>query len=215
MVFNPDQTTHPRGMLGDRRSARALVPYVGKTYAILGVSGSATLVVGAVMAVACTAWALRLDVPHQVAFLAGYITMAASACICAALVAVRHSAPKAAVRQSAARAAAKSAPKPAAKTEPIAKVAEPDYAAWKRVEALRVADASRLWCGIEPGHPANPEVMAWAAALLEAIERGELENRGSTGVLAQYKIGWHTEVQRHALKAWAESKGHSPRFLRD
>jgi hypothetical protein len=177
-----------------------------KFYTILGVPGSTTLLVGAVLAVACMVWALRLEVPFPVALLAGYITVAASACICAALVAVRHSPP---------RPATKTAPKCAPTTESIRKSSEPDYAAWARVDRLRVADASRLWCGIEPGHAATPEVMAWADAILEALRRGEMPRSHSTGALMHYRIGWHTEIPRDELKVWARSKGYAPRFLYD
>ena len=174
--------------------ARQSAAGVRKVCAILGYSGSTVLLVGVVLALLCTVWAVRLDVPYQIALVAGYITLAASTCVCAALVAVRHCAPKA---------------------QSVGRRSEPDYAAWKRVAKLRVADASRLWCGIEPGHHATPEVTAWAGAILDALERGELAKSECTGALAQYRNGWHTEVPRDALQAWARSKGHAPRFLCD
>lgn len=217
-MLHPNPSTHPHGsaMPIDQRPARGLAAHVAaapmtfgdasalrastrglaagvrKFYAVIGVSGAGVLLGGAVLAVVCTGWAIELDVPYPMALLAGYITVAASVCVCAALVAIRGSAPR---------------------TEAVSQNSEPNYAAWKLVSKLRVADASRLWCGIESGHYATPEVMAWARAILDAIERGELPRSESTGPLAQYKIGWHTEVQRDALKAWARSKGHAPRFL--
>jgi chemotaxis protein histidine kinase CheA len=265
-------------------------------FAILGVSGAATLLVGLVLAVACTLWALQLEVPYQVAFLAGYITFAASVCISAALVAIRNwgpgTEPKAEPKPEAAaepqpepksdaqteseaepNAEAKAEPEAENKAEPETETTteatteatakpevepeseeeteaesedeaeaeaesepkaerrrkrknepkpapvsiklEPDYAAWQRVDKLRVADAARLWCGIEPGYRATPEVMERARAILDAIEGGELAKVEVTGTLAQYRIGWHTEVPRDALQAWATSKGHAPRFLCD
>ena len=294
--------------------------------AMLGWSGLAVAAVGIGLAVASTLWALRLDVPYEVALLAGYITFAATVCLCAALVAVRYYAKaKAAVIEARAMAAAEirevfaaetvaapapvvapdaaesvqseaepaaeiAAPAPAVETvenaapapveeaapileaAPVLEVAPveetaaaadetgeepdlepeptpetarparrrarprvrhaepddfdtghdlspvpvgPDYAAWARVENLRVADAARLWCGLAPGDHVTDEVSKWASAMLEAVRRGELAKCESTGVLAQYKIGWHTEVPREALKAWALAQGETPRFLAD
>lgn len=226
-----------------------------------------TLVVGTVAAVACTVWAVRLEVPYQVALLAGYITLAATACLCAALVAVRYSAPatgvvarnaeaEAAAEQSepeataakfeAETAAAKSETEvttekiesgsileggrleetrteearaessvPRSKPKSSNRKRVPDYAAWKHAGELRVADAARLWCGIEPGCHATAEVMEWASTMLDAIDRGELPKSGNTAILAQYKNGWHTAIQTDALRAWAKAKGYSPRFLVD
>jgi hypothetical protein len=250
---------------------------------ILGTTGLTTLVAGVVAAIACTLWAVRLDVPLQVALLAGYITLAATACICAALIAVRYSGPatdaearnvetEAAVQPSQAVAVAANAEAVAAvaNAEAVAVVAnaevvavvandeadaavandepdvvaknvdtqsaaeiarpdpgvkrakpkgarkrDPDYAVWRNVGELRVADAARLWCGIEPGCHATAEVMDWASTILDAIERGELAKSDNTAILAQYKNGWHTAIQTDALKAWATSKGYSPRFLVD
>ena len=250
MVFHPNQSRHRSTMPIDQRPARtsALASHaaaartvptsshatslraytrhvaagVRKFHAIIGVSGSTTLLVGVVSAFSCTAWAIQLDVPYPTALLAGYITVAASACVCAALVTVRNSAAKPDAKADSkleskleSKSDPKRAPKSDLKAEPIRRNAEPDYAAWQRVGKLRVADASRLWCGIEPGHHATPEVMAWACAILDAIERDELPKSESTAALAQYKIGWHTEVRRDALQAWAKSKGHAPRFLSD
>ena len=90
-----------------------------------------------------------------------------------------------------------------------------DDAAWKRVDRLRVADAARLWCGLTPGHHASADVMTRASAILDAIERGELPKSENAGILAQYRNGWHTEIDRNALKAWAASNGHVPRFLQE
>jgi hypothetical protein len=222
MAFQPNQTgrLHNNTMSAEQRPTRALVsqaasPHVPwrdttaqldagqvpaavrRLYAILGRSGVTTLLAGVVLAFLCTGWALWNAVPYPIALLAGYMTVIASACVCAAVVIVRHSAPTAA-------------------EEPVvAKSKEPNYPAWKLVDKLRVADAARLWCGFEPGHQATPEVTAWACAILDAVERGELPKAESVGVLAQYKIGWHTEVRRDTLKAWAKSKGHAPRFLCD
>jgi hypothetical protein len=197
---------------------------------LMGVAGSTTLVVGTVLAVACTLWAVRLEVPFQVALLAGYITLAATVCICAALVVVRYSAP---ATETVERKAEPESPaedlKPALvledpKPEPrvrrsepkkTRRHADPDYAAWKRAGKLRVADAARLWCGMTPGCHATAEVMAWASTILDAVDRGELPKSESAGILAQYKNGWHTEIQWDALTGWARSKGHSPRFLGD
>jgi hypothetical protein len=293
---------------------------------ILDWSGLIVTVVGLGLAAASTLWALRLDVPYQVALLAGYITLAATVCIGAALVAVRYYAKaKAALLESrsvpavqiitvaaapadappeviepVAAAPVESEAEPAADTtasepavetlqpaiepqpivepspadepaaveeaatveetvasdqepneeddeepEPPPQIARParrrarprarhvepddfdtshdwtpapvgpDYAAWARVENLRVADAARLWCGLAPGDHVTDEVTKWASAMLEAVKRGELAKCETTGVLAQYKIGWHTEVPREALKAWALAQGQTPRFLAD
>jgi hypothetical protein len=216
MVFHSNQTRPSLEsiMPDDRLPARSLISHaatafrsisldahanrlpavVRRFFALIGLSGSLVLLVGVAVALLCTVLAIQLAVPYPIALLAGYITVVASVCVCAALVAVRCS---------------------VAKTEPIVESPEPNYEAWKLVGKLRVADASRLWCGIEPGHHTTPEVMAWASAILDAIERGELAKCESTGPLAQYKIGWHTEIQRDALQTWAKLKGHSPRFLRD
>jgi hypothetical protein len=287
---------------------------VRKACAILGKSGLAVAVVGIGLAAASTLWALRLDVPYQVALLAGYISLAATVCLCAALVAVRYyakakaaliearsmpavqiitvapavadAAPPEVIEPVAARPAESEAePPPAAEIvapapaieivepavepspaddpapvdevvaadeeadeepEPPAEIAArptrrrarlrarhsepdgfdagedpgpvhigPDYAAWARFDRLRVADAARLWCGLSPGDHVTDEVTKWASAMLEAVTRGELAKCESTGVIAQYKIGWHTEVPREALKTWALAQGQTPRFLDD
>jgi hypothetical protein len=282
---------------------------------VFGWPGSAILVLGAGLAVASTLWALRLDVPYQVALLAGYVTVAATACVCAALVAVRYYAkavalatrdaasaipaaipdaadvdtgpaseaceagpPEAAAEpmpavEAAAPAVDIAEPAPADIAEPAPAVeipeavspdepaaienpiddteaepetasgpteprparrsgrprsgerhararapehqAEPDYAAWARLDRLRVADAARLWCGLAPGDHVTKEVTTWASAMLDAVARGDLPKCETTGVLAQYKNGWHTEIRRDALKAWAAANGHTPRFLGD
>jgi hypothetical protein len=298
---------------------------VGDALTILGPSGLAVAVVGTGLAAAAILWALRLEVPYQVALLAGFTTLAATVCVCAAMVAVRYfrlaaavvatepgspavadmaveaatgdmkaepaaaiatpaappdhedaeiaaaaaadegstrneepaaepqavSSPDIAdaapVRQDDAPLADEPAPadepalmddpaladEPALTEEPVladapaptdeppdepapsGHPAEPDYAAWARADKFRVADAARLWCGLMPGDHITDEVTTWASAMLAAVERGDLPKCKTTGVLAQYKNGWHTELRRDDLKAWAASNGQAPRFLGD
>src|SRR5262249_15326706 len=130
--------------------------------------------------------------------MAGFCCLVSSACLCVALLILqgrRETKISAGVRQ------------------------EPKYDAWNLVATLRVSDASGLWCRIEPGSPAPQESIPRAQAELDAIKRGELaicESKGSNGRrIEQERVnpGWHTEVAREALKAWAQSHGQRPPFL--
>lgn len=94
-------------------------------------------------------------------------------------------------------------------------------AAWRLVSTLTVSDASRLWCGVEPGAMATQESIAWGRALLDAIKQGELaivlKPGASNDALAREKADPHymTQLSRDALKEWASQHGHAPRFLQD
>lgn len=257
--------TGPAGARQTGAVARAFRP-------IAGFFGSTAVAGGAVLAAAATVLAIQLDAPEPIALVAGYVTLAATAGICAARLAARYSAPAAhAAGRTAAPesrtehrapepipesfprpslplavndgddqatvSAAPASPIPSSMGAPDAGIgarddaardsrgdrteretrrrSDVDDAAWKRIDRLRVADAARLWCGLTPGHHATAEVMTWASAILDAIERGELAKSESSGILAQYKNGWHTEIHRTALQAWAASNGHAPRFLQD
>jgi hypothetical protein len=61
--------------------------------------------------------------------------------------------------------------------------------------------------------------IAWARALLDAIEQGELpaveKPRTVTSAGGRAKPNWHTEVTRDALKSWVRSRSFSPEFLAD
>lgn len=114
---------------------------------------------------------------------------------------------------------------PAEQTRPGAVVSEPTSAgtseAWKLVETLTVSDASRLWCGIEPGAAATQETIAWGRALLDAITREELPIMPKPGA-PKDAIDWErknphyqTPVTRASLKSWANEHGHFPAFLQD
>ena len=158
----------------------------------------AALSVGVALAIYCTIWAIQEGVPHPLAIMIGYCTVASSACVSAALLAIQGL---------------------GAKKSSIVTKREPSYAAWKVVSKLSVSDASRLWCDIEPGCPASQESIAWGIAMLDAIKRGELpvsakEGAGqSAGTQEQSNPNWHTKIAREALKSWAQDLGHSPRFL--
>ena len=172
---------------------------LGKIQSAIGLSGLVILSTGIVVALFCTVWAIEARVPYPVAIMAGYCTLVGSACLFAAFLVVQNLSDK--------------------KIQTNTK-RQPNYAAWNLVSTLRVADASRLWCDIEPGCPATQESMAWAQALLDAIKRGELpvceradiNRRGIDQERAN--PGWHTQIAREALKVWAQARGHSPPFLR-
>jgi hypothetical protein len=170
-----------------------------KSPSTIGPLGIMVLLSGICVAIGGILWAIELDVPVPLAIMAGYCTFIASACLCILLMVLR---------------------KAPAKVESVnAARGQPNYAAWKLVSKYSVSDASRLWCDIEPGCPASQESIAWAHALLDAIKRGELRivpRSGLSETIAsseQASPTWHTEVARDRLQSWAQSHGHSPRFL--
>jgi hypothetical protein len=166
----------------------------------IGLSGIVVLSSGILVTLICTVWAIVAGVPHALAIMAGYCTLVGSVCLCAALLIIQNLSGK----------------KNQTSTKP-----QPNYTAWSLVTKLRVSDASRLWCEIEPGCPASQECIAWAQAILDAIRRGELpvcERAGINRPRAEQERanpGWHTEIEREALKVWAQSHGHAPTFLRN
>ena len=87
------------------------------------------------------------------------------------------------------------------------------------MKTFRISDASRLWCEIEPGCAASQDSLAWSQAMLAAIKTGELPICKRAGeskeVHDRERINpnWATEIERAALKSWADSHGHLPRFL--
>jgi hypothetical protein len=180
------------------RHTYELVREVRTVGAALGAMGSLVLCGGIALAVFCAAWAVAADAPYPVALAVGYCTMACSACLCAVLLPILNS-----------RATGTKVPE---------KVL-PNYAAWKVVTTFRVSDASRLWCDIEPGCAASQESLAWSQAMLAAIKSGELhickhakENKEALD-RERANPNWATEIERDALKTWADSHGHRPRFL--
>jgi hypothetical protein len=94
-----------------------------------------------------------------------------------------------------------------------------NIAAWKLVSELRVSDACRLWCDIEPGSAYSQEAIAWASAMLDAIKKGELpilqRTDGGKDLEERERThpSWRTRISREALKSWALSHGFCPAFL--
>lgn len=171
----------------------------GEIQTAVGISGMVALAAGGAFAFACTAWAIQAGVPAPLAIMSGFCTVAASACLFAAFLLVRNAGAKALPVSSSQR--------------------QPSYAAWKLVSKLSVSDAAHLWCGLEPGSRATEECIAWASAMLDAIRRGELaiceRPRLTQPAIDQERNSptWQTEIARDALKTWAASHGHLPRFL--
>ena len=185
-----------RRLIGYTSVQRARVGFV-KIVAAIGLSGLVAASLGAILAIACTAWAIHDGVPHPLAIMIGYCTLVGSASLGATLSAAQSV---------------------AAKASSIPAKREPNYAAWKLVSKLRISDASRLWCGIEPGAPESQESIAWGIALLDAVKRGELTAIPRSSGQApngqeQKNPSWSTEIGRDELISWARAHGHSPRFL--
>ena len=160
----------------------------------------ATFVVGLVVAASGTIWAIELGVVYPIAIMAGYSTFVATVCL--ALIWSKG-------------------PIFEAEQDPQAKASARVSGAWKHVSKLRVSDAARLWCDVEPGAMLTQEVIAWGCVLVDAIENGELpcirseaQHKGSASY-SYDKPHWSTEVTRDALKAWARTRGFSPSFLQD
>jgi hypothetical protein len=161
--------------------------------------GFAVAVAGLTLAASETVWAVLVGVSYPIAIAAAYCTFAASVCLgIAVAVALKSEAPK---------------------EQPIAQ--NPALSgAWKLANTFSVSDACRLMCAIEPGSMVTQDCIAWARALLEAIERGELpvvEKAQGGGMLPQRRAqaDWHSEVTREALKSWTQLRGTSPQFLQD
>jgi hypothetical protein len=191
---------HPNAgqSLARQNHLQQLVLDVRAIRAAMGTLGLLVLSGGIALAAFCTAWAVQADVPYPIALAVGYCTMACTACLCAALMPVLNS------RETVTK---------------ITERTEPNYAAWNLVRTFRVSDASRLWCDIEPGCAASQESLAWSQAMLAAIKSGELPTcktaGASTDIIDRERANpnWATEIERAALKSWADSHGHLPRFL--
>jgi hypothetical protein len=168
---------------------------IWKFKSTIGFSGSVVLSLGVMLAAVCAIGAVLEGMAYSMAIAAGYCMLVCSVCLCAALTIVLKASPKAA---------------------PVGERLEPSYAAWKTIKSLRVSDASRLWCNIEPGCAASQESLAWAKAMFDAIKSGELPVTGAgpdTADRERANPSWATEVERGALKRWAAAYGHAPRFL--
>jgi hypothetical protein len=162
--------------------------------------GVTVVIAGATFAVADTLWAIQSGISAPIAMAVAYCTVVASVCL-AAVMAMPQKTPEAPREQPV-------APKPTIS------------GAWKLTQKFSVSDACRLMCDIEPGSMVTQDCIAWAKALLEAIERRELavvETAKATGLHADRKAkpNWHSEITREALKAWTQLRGINPQFLQD
>lgn len=92
--------------------------------------------------------------------------------------------------------------------------AETTAAAWKLVSTFTISDASRLFCGIEPGAAATQESIAWGRALTDAIKSGDLAVAAGATERERENPHYMTQITREALRAWASAKGAAPAFLR-
>ncbi len=165
----------------------------------LGAWGIASIALGFVLAGSGVALAIQQGANVALALMAGYCVVAT--CIaCTVTVAILF--------QRSAKVV-------------VAKPVElrPNIAAWKLVSELRVSDACRLWCDIEPGSAYSQETIAWATAMLDAIKKGDLpilrrtDGPGDLDERERASPSWRTRVSRDALKAWARSHGYCPAFL--
>ncbi len=95
----------------------------------------------------------------------------------------------------------------------------PDYDAWDLTNDFTVAQASCLWCEVDPGisflmqKSQNPQIAAIEQMLVSEIRAGRLRADSTQNVLSS--IGNYSEslVTREALKELAERKELKPKFL--
>jgi hypothetical protein len=162
----------------------------------------AVVAAGATFAAADTLWAIYFGVSAPIAIAATYCTVVATVCL-AAVMSMPQKQPEAPPEHE-----QPVAPKPTIST------------AWKLTQSFSVSDACRLMCDIEPGAMVTQDCIAWARALLEAIERRELpveEGAKTSGVPSDRKAkpNWHSVITREALKSWTQTRGIIPQFLQD
>ena len=129
---------------GAPNGIQRMIQDVRHIHAAIGFSGSAILCVGGALAILCTMSAVQAGAPYPISFAAGFCTLACSAGFCAALAAILNV---------------------TGTVTPITEKPQPNYAAWKLAGRLRVSDASRLWCNIEPGCGRIRKILAWAQAM--------------------------------------------------
>jgi hypothetical protein len=199
-IATREKPTHPSRSPARQTLVQRTIRDVRQIHAAIGFTGVAILCVGGALAILSTISAVQMGAPYPISFAAGFCTLACSAGFCAALVAIL---------------------KVTGTVAPTTEKPQPNYAAWQLAGRLRVSDASRLWCNIEPGCAASQDSLAWAQAMLNAIKAGELPvtkppGEGQDAIdRERSNPSWATEIERHALRAWAHSHGHSPRFLND
>jgi len=170
--------------------------------ATLGWSGVAAVSTGAVLALACTIWAMLEGVAPPLAIMVGYCALVGSACLCTALLVIQN---------LAAKGKARSLPSASRTTRPGSSSAS---------SASRTR--SRLWCDIEPGCPGSQESIAWGMAMIDAVKRGELVISPRDGTRVAGPVGEQPGAEQsdlaypdraaNALKSWAKAHGHSPQF---
>lgn len=156
---------------------------------------------GLLLTTSCTGMAIVQGAGVPMALMAGYCSLVATIALVIAFHVLKN---------------------PPARVAPIVAAVsqQPNYSAWKLVSQMNVANASRLWCDIEPGHPYSRDSMAWATAMLDAIKTGALpiaSKPNATKELVDRERAnptWHTEITREALQSWAKAHGHNPEFLR-
>lgn len=160
--------------------------------------GVASIVGGIALACFGAIFAVRQGTSAALALMAAYCVVTTCIACTVTLAMLLQRTPKAAARPSELR---------------------PNLRAWKLVSELRISDACRLWCDIEPGSPYSQEAIAWATAMLDAIKRGDLpilpRASGSKELDERERTNptWRTRVSRDALRIWADAHGHCPAFL--
>ncbi len=95
----------------------------------------------------------------------------------------------------------------------------PDYDTWDLTNDFTVAQASCLWCEVDPDisfliqKSRNPRIAAIEQMLVSEIRAGRLRADSTQNVLSSIGDYSKSLVSREALKELAETKGLQPKFL--
>ncbi|ARQ01830.1 hypothetical protein [Pseudorhodoplanes sinuspersici] len=204
MIGNQTSTVSVAQSQGDSETQDQLQVSTASLTRLLSAMGLPEVAVfcgGLLLTISCTGLAIAQGAGVPMALMAGYCSLAATIALVIAFHVLKN---------------------PPARVAPtVAAVSQqPNYSAWKLVSQMNIANASRLWCDIEPGHPYSRDSMAWATAMLDAIKTGALPIAAKPNMSKELidreraNPTWHTEITREALQSWAKAHGHNPEFLR-
>lgn len=169
---------------------------------VLGWLGLAALATGVGAAIGGGIWAVVRGIPLPIALLAAYCTFVGAVYLAMTPMLFR---------------ALSVAPAGGRRHGP-----RPNFAEWRQVELLTLAQAASLWCGEDPhARITSSAVRTRLTIFYDAVKRRQLRLVPGPGYDSHDLARWtafpdtYCTTTRTLLKAFAEARGDTPEFLRD